>query len=241
MGGHREGVAFELVPPNSSANPVSYWTEEVIHAFRLVPNFIRGGRAPNGLIIDSNGVLYGTTHSGGYGGGLLGLGTVFEILPPLLSTTGEWETVILHRFGGVRQGDGSRPAAALLLDPAASKLYGTTGGGGTHNRGTVFPTRADQQSEGLGRDCARELQRPARGRAPHGPDRWDRRQSVWHHPKWRLVSALRDGIPGDLAVMLGVAAAPMLLVVLRSIGERQPMPGDPILTCGLPATSISTI
>jgi len=88
----------------------------------------KNGRYPQaGLILDTNGNLYGTT----YGGGSYGKGTVFELGPSGAET-------LLHSFCA-RAGcpDGSHPRADLVMD-AAGNLYGTTYDGGTNSVGTVF-------------------------------------------------------------------------------------------------------
>lgn len=77
-----------------------------------------GGSTPlAGLVRDSAGMLYGTTHYGGSGG----YGVVYKLNP----TTGQ-ETV-LYSFFGVA--DGSYPNGPLVLDQAAN-VYGSTEGGG---------------------------------------------------------------------------------------------------------------
>jgi hypothetical protein len=67
------GVAYELSPANGS------WNETVLY------NFAGGSdaAAPQGALILSNGVLYGTTTLGGNGGcyASLGCGTVFAVTP----------------------------------------------------------------------------------------------------------------------------------------------------------------
>src|SRR6266481_1049198 len=88
----------------------------------------KNGRYPQaGLILDTNGNLYGTT----YGGGAYGKGTVFELSPSGAET-------VLHSFCA-RTGcsDGSHPRADLVMDTAGD-LYGTTYYGGTNSVGTVF-------------------------------------------------------------------------------------------------------
>ncbi len=88
----------------------------------------KNGRYPQaGLILDTNGNLYGTT----YGGGAYGRGTVFELSPSGAET-------VLHSFCA-RTGcsDGSHPRADLVMDTAGN-LYGTTYYGGTNSVGTVF-------------------------------------------------------------------------------------------------------
>jgi uncharacterized repeat protein (TIGR03803 family) len=76
------------------------------------------------LVRDTAGNLYGTT----FLGGASNLGTVFK-----LDTAGK-ET-LLHSFKG--GADGAIPYAALVRD-AAGNIYGTAGGGGASNSGTVF-------------------------------------------------------------------------------------------------------
>ena len=67
------GVVFSLTPPSE---PGGAWTETVLHSFA-------GGRRDDGLdpdsrlLLDGNGVLYGTALLGG----LDGEGTVFELKP----------------------------------------------------------------------------------------------------------------------------------------------------------------
>jgi uncharacterized repeat protein (TIGR03803 family) len=65
------GVAFQLTPP---ASPGGVWTETVLHDFTSGSD----GVSPNGLVIGSGGMLYGTTYGGG---GALGWGTVFALKP----------------------------------------------------------------------------------------------------------------------------------------------------------------
>ncbi len=85
-------------------------------------------KAPNNLIIDSNGVLYGTSEYGG----TYGFGTVFKV------TNGVAKR--LYNFRGAPS-DGAYPLAALTRDKATGDLYGTTynGGEGTECYGFPFP------------------------------------------------------------------------------------------------------
>ncbi len=111
-GAHQVGTVFKVT---------SNGTETVLYSFTGGAD---GGIPYGGLVLDSNGNLYGTTHSGGayYGG------TVFE-----LTSTGS-ETV-LHSFGNGH--DGQYPYAGLVRD-SNGNLYGTTMNGGTAGFGTVF-------------------------------------------------------------------------------------------------------
>jgi uncharacterized repeat protein (TIGR03803 family) len=91
------------------------------------------GAAPEGGLVNLNGVLYGTTE---YGGGSSecrnsrpGCGTVFSV------TTSGTERV-LHRFSE-KSGDGITPFAGLI--DVGGTLYGTTFAGGREgNGGTVY-------------------------------------------------------------------------------------------------------
>jgi len=92
--------------------------------FQQLYSFTAGdGGNPLPTLTFSNGVLFGTTQSGGAGGN----GTLFSFDP----ATGV-ETV-LHVFNGM---DGNRPAAPVVVSGGA--LYGTTASGGTDNLGTAF-------------------------------------------------------------------------------------------------------
>ena len=84
-----------------------------------------GGSPLGRLVMDTSGILYGTTLSGGSGSGFDGIaaGTVFRFDPAagVLTT--------LYSFG-LAGATGSNPVAGLTFDPAGS-LYGTTQTGGT--------------------------------------------------------------------------------------------------------------
>ena len=88
-----------------------------------------GSNPASGLTQDAAGNFYGVTG----GGGALNLGTVFK-----LDSSGN-ESVLYSFTGGK---DGASPVSAPVLD-GSGNLYGTTGGGGPYNRGTVFQLSAD--------------------------------------------------------------------------------------------------
>jgi uncharacterized repeat protein (TIGR03803 family) len=85
------------------------------------------GRNPSGaLALDQGGDVYGITDGGPYS-----QGTVFK-----LTKSGEtWIETTLYTFLG--DPDGAYPVGGPVLD-AEGNLYGTTGGGGSFNSGTVF-------------------------------------------------------------------------------------------------------
>lgn len=89
-----------------------------------------GANPDAGLVVDAQGVLYGTTAVGGPFGG----GNVFK-----LTRAGRRDTeTVLHDFGGAK--DGKYPAAPVTLGIDGT-VYGTAGGGGngcSHGCGIVF-------------------------------------------------------------------------------------------------------
>jgi uncharacterized repeat protein (TIGR03803 family) len=93
------------------------------------------------LTVDSKGVAYGTTYSGGNqncdykGSGDDGCGTAFRLRPPR-GDDREWGEQILHRFNRTPS-DGGNPMAGLTIDSKGS-LYGTTLNGGPGGGGIVF-------------------------------------------------------------------------------------------------------
>jgi uncharacterized repeat protein (TIGR03803 family) len=118
------GVVFQLSPTSSGT-----WKEKTIYTFRSGGD----GNWPLGLVVDSNGNLYGSTSSGGRGCNGFLCGVVYRLR---LSKSNSWNEAILHNFESAE--DGSGPGAGLLLDNAGH-LYGTTYyGGGRYGYGTVF-------------------------------------------------------------------------------------------------------
>jgi len=81
------------------------------------------GANPNGLVLATNGVLYGTAISAGSSGN----GTIFRITTNGILTT-------LRSFTG---GDGANPKAPLI-QAIDGNLYGTTCFGGLNSAGTIF-------------------------------------------------------------------------------------------------------
>ncbi len=132
------GTVFQLTPP---ATPGGAWTETMIYSFTGING--DGAYPSASVVIGKNGVLYGTTQYGGSATsgspcsyyGVSGCGTVFQLTPPT-TPGGAWTETILHSFTGLN-GDGSIPMAGLT-QTSSGVLYGTTSGGGTAGKGTVF-------------------------------------------------------------------------------------------------------
>lgn len=115
-GGNDFGVVYKITPAG---------TQKVLHSFQGSPD---GDKPISVLVRDSAGNLYGTTLGGGTGNCIGGCGTVFKIDP---SGT---ESVVYSFLG---EPDGAGPSAGLLI-AANGDMYGTTIGGGTNLKGTVF-------------------------------------------------------------------------------------------------------
>ena len=116
------GTVFRLA--HSGGN----WQFYVFYAFNGLNNLSDGISPYAGVVIGPDGLLYGTTHSGGDGNGCMewhGCGTVFGLRPG--RTVQSWADAILHRFGSA---DGSNPDHGDLIFDPAGNLYGTTRNGG---------------------------------------------------------------------------------------------------------------
>jgi uncharacterized repeat protein (TIGR03803 family) len=99
------------------------------------------GGSPHAGVTLRNGILFGTTYTGGYGEG-----TVFALAP---AGSGSWVHYVLHRF--TNNPDGALPAANLVFD-SAGVLFGTTLSGGTGGGGTVFALALPATSGGMARE-----------------------------------------------------------------------------------------
>jgi len=129
------GAAYALSPPAAAGG---VWTGTPLHAFTGPPD----GAFPEApLTVGPNGVLYGTTATGGTGACLGegfpyaegGCGTVFQLTPPAASG-GAWTETVLYSFTATN-GDSAYPAAGVVLG-ANGVLYGTTQYGGSFTAGS---------------------------------------------------------------------------------------------------------
>ncbi len=118
---------FALMPAFASgllaAMPLSTQaaTLKVIHNFTGGSD---GGNPVDGLMMNSQGVLYGTASTGGASG----VGAVFRI-------AGSGAVTVLHSFlGGA---DGATPNGGVI-ENASGRLFGTTTAGGASGAGTVY-------------------------------------------------------------------------------------------------------
>jgi uncharacterized repeat protein (TIGR03803 family) len=110
------------------------------HAFgQTLTTLYSFGSAPHdglfpgsGVIIDSNGDLFGTTGVGGRHGAADG--TVFELSHPLVQG-GQWIETVLYRFSGTP--DGKIPLGRLVMTSTGA-LAGTTLHGGVDDSGIAY-------------------------------------------------------------------------------------------------------
>ena len=108
-----DGMVFQLTAPKSAGTP---WKEKTLHSF--VPDISPDdGAFPCSRLIESNGVLYGTTMLGGNG-----IGTIFALTPPITGQT-TWTETILYTFMG--ESDGEEPFDGLVMGGSGG-LYGVT-------------------------------------------------------------------------------------------------------------------
>lgn len=96
------------------------WTLSTIYAFRGGSD---GAGPVASVLVDRNGVIYGTTNRGGNGCSG-GCGTVFKLTP----SGPTYKEAILYSFRG--GSDGSGPTGKLVVDGSGA-LYGLTARGGT--------------------------------------------------------------------------------------------------------------
>jgi hypothetical protein len=126
------GEVFELSPPKEKGGQ---WEAKILHRFGAGTD----GANPNGgLLLDSNGVLYGTTVAGGFDcphHSGEGCGTVFALTPPA-AKGGEWTEQQLLVFHN--QNDGTSPIAGVVVDSKGFVYGGAQGGDNGQGNGIIF-------------------------------------------------------------------------------------------------------
>jgi len=185
-GAHNYGVVFKLTPTGKT------WTETVLYSFAGGSD---GENPEAGLIMDSQGNLYGTSDlcafelspSGGswtlqaiyeLGGGtraaltmdpagnLFGVNYFSDVFEISPNGSGGWKpATIIHTFTGA-SGDGYYPEGTPVLDKAGN-LYGTTTNGGASNSGTVY-----ELSPGSGGAWSEQILHSFGGSTSDGEEPW---------------------------------------------------------------------
>jgi hypothetical protein len=165
------GTVFELNPPKQKGGS---WKERVLHSFAGGTD----GANPNGeLVLDVNGVVYGTTQTGGnqrcksnYG---VGCGTAFALSRE--SHTRRWSESLFHRFTG--GDDGANPMPGLTLDGTGA-LYGACSGG-KHGFGIIFRFVESSRSGKWKQQVLYNFVGLHDGRGPWGPVTLDSEGNVY--------------------------------------------------------------
>lgn len=117
-GGSGYGTVFRLRPEMAG------WKENVLHSFGGTD----GANPFAGVIIDSQGDLFGTTNQGGSGQYATGVAY-------MLAHSGHaWNETVLYTFAY----PGAQAPAAPLLAMPNGRLFGTAQAGGDYNQGAVF-------------------------------------------------------------------------------------------------------
>jgi hypothetical protein len=114
------GTVFKLSPQSGGG-----WKETTVYVFENEDSRASGSLPNGNLIVESSGIIYGTT----YQGGGRGYGTVFALVPV---SARMWTEMLLHNFG-IGSG-GSVPEVGLTSGPSGI-LFGTTGVGGSMGSG----------------------------------------------------------------------------------------------------------
>jgi uncharacterized repeat protein (TIGR03803 family) len=131
--GATANAIYKLTPPAVMGQG---WVASQLHSYNPTTN--NGYQTLGELIFGQNGVLYGTTSTSGF----YPSGLVFS----LTHTMGtNWHETILHQFAG-GPSDGAQSTAGLIAGPNGV-FYGTTGGGGSKNFGTVFRLKPPPQGQ----------------------------------------------------------------------------------------------
>lgn len=116
------GTVFKLSPTSAG------WEETVLHSF---PDGTHDGIMPNGIVLDQEGNIYGTTN----GGGEYFSGTIYKLTP---TARGPWTQTVIYSF--VPGLGGAFPEAGVIFG-IDGYLYGTTSSYGSTNgqsSGTVY-------------------------------------------------------------------------------------------------------
>ena len=161
------GFIFRLKPPVKGGG----WQYEVLHTFSNDSD----GVFVQGIALDAEGNIYGTTELGGdlsCGNGI-GCGTVFELQRPT-QKGGQWVHSMLYMFGQGGNEDAIEPFAGVTLDKEGT-IYGTTDGGGIYDYGTVYRLNPPTQKGGTWTEAVLYSFEPGTnmGAHPHGPVTFD--------------------------------------------------------------------
>ncbi len=129
-GAYERGTVFEIAKDSCTITTLATFNGGS-------DGLLDNGEYPDaGVVVDSQGNLYGTTESGGPDLGVDD-GTVFEVVKGSKTITTLAAFGDVSGPGGLTEPNGDSPGSGVVLD-AQGNLYGTTNIGGANNAGTVF-------------------------------------------------------------------------------------------------------
>jgi uncharacterized repeat protein (TIGR03803 family) len=167
-------------------------TEVVLHNFCSLTNCADGAQ-PGGVILDSEGNLYGGTLAGG----AHGKGVAYKLAP-------SGQETVLYNFcsqGGDLCTDGW--AAGVSVRDSEGNLYGTAGFGGAHNVGAVYKLTASGQETVLHSFCS--LTNCADGSAPSGGVIMDSEGNLYGTTLYGGASSNGSGVTSGAGVLYKLA------------------------------------
>ena len=170
---HDGGTVFTFDPAGSSLG--------VVHDFKGIDE---GGYPYSGVIVGTDGALYGVTPNGG----IQGVGVVYKV-----DSNGA-NFQILHQFDTANYSTNGYAPYGRLVD-IGGMLYGTTSSGGADGVGTVFTI----SESGAGFQVLHALDDSSLHEGSSAAGRVDprrRRPALWHGERWRNVGR-RDDLPAE--------------------------------------------
>lgn len=196
MGGsYNFGTVFKLTQSSDGGA----WKETVLYNFRGESD----GAVPyGGVILDSEGALYGATAGGGTGTCLYqnvsGCGVVYKLTPPVSGNS--WTESVLYTFSGGN--DGGDPLGSLVFGKSGN-LYGTAILGGVHGGGVVFEL-IPAQSGSWNEDVIHSFGASGDGAEPAAGVVFDKLGNLWgttasggQEVYWGTVFRLQPGSSGE--------------------------------------------
>jgi uncharacterized repeat protein (TIGR03803 family) len=166
--------------------------EVVLHNFCSLTNCADGAQ-PGGVILDSEGNLYGGTLAGG----AYGKGVAYKLAP-------SGQETVLYNFcslGGDLCTDGW--AAGVSVLDSEGNLYGTAGFGGAHNVGAVYKLTASGQETVLHSFCS--LAKCTDGSAPSGGVIMDSEGNLYGTTLYGGASSNGSGVTSGAGVVYKLA------------------------------------
>jgi uncharacterized repeat protein (TIGR03803 family) len=153
-GAYNQGAVFELTSKNGST-----YKKKLVYSFGTNGGSNDGSNPDSGIIMDTNGNMYGTTA----GGGPYSAGTIFKISPQGTET-------VLHAMNGADEG--YLLEAGLVMD-GKGNLYGVAQGAGNTQAcnegcGTIFKVSPSGKLTVLHAFTGNNGQGQVDGRAPFG-------------------------------------------------------------------------